>query len=119
MMTAAAPRSHAVSGGGLCACCTRKFTMIVMNWDRISGNWAQWMGRIQERWGKLSQDQLEVIAGRRDQLSGRIQEVYGLTKEETERQLRNWERNLTVDYEEADLVINDDDLNSTHDNERG
>jgi uncharacterized protein YjbJ (UPF0337 family) len=93
--------------------------MTVMNWDRISGNWTQWKGRIQERWGKLSHDQLDVIAGRRDQLSGRIQEVYGLTKEEAERQLRNWERNLTIDYQEADLVIDDEDLNATHDNGRG
>ena len=119
MMTVAALRSHAVSGGGRCACCTRDFTINLMNWDRISGNWTQWKGRIQERWGKLSHDQLNVIAGRRDQLSGRIQEVYGLTKEETERQLRNWERNLSVDYEEADLVLDDDDIDSTQDNGRG
>lgn len=83
-----------------------------MSWDRISGNWTQWKGRVQERWGKLTQDQLDVVAGRRDQLSGRIQEVYGLTKDETERQLRNWERNLAVDYDETDLVIEDDDPNS-------
>lgn len=84
-----------------------------MNWDRISGNWAQWKGRIQERWGKLTQDQLDVIAGRRDQLSGRIQEIYGLTKDEAERQLRNWERNLAVDYDESNLEIEDDEPNST------
>ena len=84
-----------------------------MNWDRISGNWTQWKGRIRERWGKLTQDQLDVIAGRRDQLSGRIQEAYGLTKDETERQLRNWERNLTVEYHEADLVINEDESDAT------
>lgn len=83
-----------------------------MNWDRISGNWTQWKGRIQERWGKLTQDQLDVIAGRRDQLSGRIQEAYGLSTDETERQLLNWERNLTVEYHEADLVVDDDERNS-------
>jgi len=80
-----------------------------MSWDRISGNWTQWKGRIQERWGKLTQDQLAVIDGRRDQLSGRIQEAYGLSKDETERQLRNWERNLAVEYDEADLVLDDDE----------
>ena len=83
--------------------------MRAMNWERISGNWTQWKGRIQERWGKLTQDQLDVIAGRRDQLSGRIQELYGLSQDETERQLRNWERNLAVEFDESDLVIDEDD----------
>jgi uncharacterized protein YjbJ (UPF0337 family) len=89
-----------------------------MNWDRVSGNWSQWKGRVQERWGKLTGDQLDVINGRRDQLSGRIQEAYGLTKEEAERQLRNWERNLAVDYEEADLVGDDGESDTTHMNGR-
>jgi uncharacterized protein YjbJ (UPF0337 family) len=80
-----------------------------MNWERISGNWTQWKGRVQERWGKLTQDQLDVIAGRREQLSGRIQEAYGLTSVEAERQLRNWVRNLAVEYDEADLVVDDDE----------
>lgn len=80
-----------------------------MKWERISGNWAQWKGRVQERWGKLTQDQLDVIAGRRDQLSGRIQDAYGITQEEADRQLRNWERNLAVEYDESDLVIDDDE----------
>ncbi len=80
-----------------------------MNWERISGNWTQWKGRVQERWGKLTQDQLDVIAGRREQLSGRIQEAYGLSQDEAERQLRNWVRNLAVEYDEADLVVDDDE----------
>jgi uncharacterized protein YjbJ (UPF0337 family) len=54
----------------------------------------------------LTDDQLDVVAGRRDQLSGRIQEAYGLSSDETERQLRNWERNLAVDYDEAPTNIN-------------
>ncbi len=80
-----------------------------MNWERISGNWTQWKGRIQERWGKLTQEQLDVIAGRREQLSGHIQEAYGLTQDEADRQLRNWERNLAVEYEESDLVMDRDE----------
>jgi uncharacterized protein YjbJ (UPF0337 family) len=90
-----------------------------MNWDRVSGNWNQLKGRVQERWGKLTSDQLDVIAGRRDQLSGRIQEVYGLTQEEAERQLRNWERNLSIEYDEADPVIDEDEPDSTQLNGRG
>ena len=57
----------------------------------------------------MTDDQLNVVAGRRDQLSGRIQEAYGLDKDEAERQLRNWERNLAVEYEEAELVIDDEE----------
>jgi uncharacterized protein YjbJ (UPF0337 family) len=80
-----------------------------MDWDRISGNWAHWKERIRERWGRLTGDQLDVIAGRREQLAGRIQEVYGLNPDEAERQLRNWQRNLDVDeFDEADLVIDDE-----------
>jgi uncharacterized protein YjbJ (UPF0337 family) len=80
-----------------------------MNWDRISGNWTQWKGRVRERWGKLTDDQLDVVAGRREQLSGRIQDAYGLSSDEADRQLRNWERNLAVEYDEADLVVDDDE----------
>ena len=83
-----------------------------MSWDRISGNWTQWKGRVRERWGKLTDDQLDVVGGRRDQLSGRIQEAYGLDKDEAERQLRNWERNLAVDYDESELVIDDEERDS-------
>ena len=109
MTTSATPRSHVTSGACRCAQWCGNFTMRRMNWERISGNWTQWKGRIQERWGKLTQDQLDVIAGRRDQLSGHIQEAYGLTKDEADRQLRNWERNLAVEYDERDLVIDDDE----------
>jgi uncharacterized protein YjbJ (UPF0337 family) len=109
MTTASEPRSHVISGACRCAHLAGNFTMRRMRWERISGNWTQWKGRVQERWGKLTQDQLDVIAGRRDQLSGHIQEAYGLTKDEADRQLRNWERNLAVEYDEADLVIDDDE----------
>jgi uncharacterized protein YjbJ (UPF0337 family) len=118
MMTIPASRSHDITSGGRCALGSMDTKMPRMNWDRISGNWTQWKGRVLERWGKLTSDQLDVIAGRRDQLSGRIQEAYGLTREDAERQLRNWERNLAVDYEEADLVVDDEDRNSTHRNGR-
>ena len=76
-------------------------------------------GKVKEQWGKLTDDHLDVIAGRRDQLSGRIQEVYGLTKDETERELRSWERNLKTDYEETELVLNEDDMSSTQHKGRG
>jgi uncharacterized protein YjbJ (UPF0337 family) len=46
-----------------------------MNWDRIEGNWKQFKGSVKEQWGKLTDDQLDVIAGKRDHLTGKIQEV--------------------------------------------
>jgi uncharacterized protein YjbJ (UPF0337 family) len=68
-----------------------------MDWERISANWAHWRDKVRERWSRLTEVELTAIAGRRDHLSARIQEVYGLSREETERQLLNWERNLSID----------------------
>lgn len=68
-----------------------------MDWDRISANWSHWRDRVRERWGRLTELELTAIAGRREMLSARIQEAYGLSRDEVERQLRNWERNLSID----------------------
>jgi uncharacterized protein YjbJ (UPF0337 family) len=58
-----------------------------MNWDRIEGNWTQFTGRMKEQWGKLTDDDLTEIAGKRDVLVGKVQERYGLAKDEAERDL--------------------------------
>jgi len=58
-----------------------------VNWDRIEGNWYQFKGRVKEQWGKLTDDDVDVIAGKRDQLVGKIQESYGITKDEAEKQV--------------------------------
>jgi uncharacterized protein YjbJ (UPF0337 family) len=58
-----------------------------MNWDRIEGNWKQFTGRVKEQWGKLTDDDIDVIAGKRDQLVGKIQEQYGISKDEAEKQV--------------------------------
>ena len=68
-----------------------------MNWDKIEGNWKQFKGKVKERWGKLTDDQLEQIAGSRDQLVGRLQEGYGISREEAERAVRRWETGLPGD----------------------
>jgi len=68
-----------------------------MDWERISANWSHWRDRVRDRWGRLSEVELTAIAGRREQLLARIQEVYGLSGEEAQRQLLNWERNLSID----------------------
>ena len=62
-----------------------------MNWDRLQGNWKQIKGTVKAQWGKLTDDELDVIAGRRDELAGKIQERYGIAKDEAERQLKDWE----------------------------
>ena len=61
-----------------------------MNWDRIEGNWDQLKGSARERWGKLSDDELQEAKGSRERLSGRIQERYGIAKDEAERQIDEW-----------------------------
>jgi len=58
-----------------------------MNWDQISGNWKQFKGSMKERWGKLTDDDLTVVAGKRDKLTGILQERYGYAKEEAEKEL--------------------------------
>lgn len=62
-----------------------------MNWQRVEGNWMQLKGKVREQWGKLTDDDLDVVAGRREQLSGKIQERYGVAKDEAEQQLKRWE----------------------------
>ena len=62
-----------------------------MNWDRIEGNWKQFKGKVKQQWGKLTDDHLDVIAGNRDVLAGKIQEAYGISKDETERQIKKFE----------------------------
>jgi uncharacterized protein YjbJ (UPF0337 family) len=58
-----------------------------MNSDQIQGNWKQFSGKVKEKWGKLTDDDLTLIAGKRDQWVGKIQERYGIKKEEAEKQL--------------------------------
>jgi uncharacterized protein YjbJ (UPF0337 family) len=65
-----------------------------MNWDRIEGNWKQFKGSALQQWGKLTDDQLDVVAGKRDVLLGRIQEVYGISRDEGEKQLAAWQQRM-------------------------
>jgi len=63
-----------------------------MNWDTVKGDWKQFKGKVKETWGKLTDDELDVIAGRRDQLVGAIQKSYGVAKDHAEREVSEWER---------------------------
>ncbi|MBW7984167.1 CsbD family protein [Enterobacillus tribolii] len=62
-----------------------------MNQDQASGNWKQFKGKAKEKWGKLTDDDLMVIEGKRDQLVGKIQERYGYQKEAAEKEVKAWE----------------------------
>jgi len=68
-----------------------------MDWERISANWPHWRERIQRRWGRLTREQLDAVAGRREKLLAHIQEQYELGRVDADRQLTNWERNLAVE----------------------
>jgi len=61
-----------------------------MNWDRVEGNWKQLKGEAQQQWGRLTKDDVDVIAGKRNELAGRLQERYGLAKDAAERQIDDW-----------------------------
>ncbi len=62
-----------------------------MNWDIVEGNWKQFQGKVKTQWGKLTDDHLDVIAGKRIALAGKIQEIYGISKDEAENQIKNFE----------------------------
>lgn len=65
-----------------------------MNKNQLKGNWTQLKGTVKEKWGDLTEDELEQIAGNRDILLGKIQEKYGIAQEEAEKQIEEWEKRL-------------------------
>ena len=65
-----------------------------MNWDRIEGNWKQLRGKVLQQWGKLTNDDLDLVEGRRVELVGRIQERYGIARDEAESQVDTWLQNM-------------------------
>lgn len=67
----------------------------IMNWDIIKGNWKQYQGKARENWGELTDDDVAKAEGNREQLVGRIQERYGITKDEADKQIKEWEAQLS------------------------
>jgi uncharacterized protein YjbJ (UPF0337 family) len=61
-----------------------------MNWNTIEGNWKQFRGKIRQQWGKLTDDDLDRIAGKRTELIGRLQERYGKTREAADEMVDEW-----------------------------
>jgi uncharacterized protein YjbJ (UPF0337 family) len=74
-----------------------------MNWDRVEGNWKQLKGKAREKWGKLTDNDFEAIAGKKDQLIGRIQERYGISKDEAQKQADEWVKAQAIDEREAQI----------------
>jgi uncharacterized protein YjbJ (UPF0337 family) len=72
-----------------------------MNHDRLAGQWKQVKGKVREHWGRLTDDDLDVIAGRRSQLLGRIQERHGLARDEAERQVESFAREHPEIFEQS------------------
>lgn len=66
----------------------------MMNMDQVFGNWREFKGRVKQQWAKLTDDDLEAIEGKRDELYGRLQSRYGTTRDETEKMVRDFESQL-------------------------
>ncbi len=65
-----------------------------MNWDQIEGKWEQAKGSVRSKWGELTDDEVEQVRGDREKLAGKIQERYGVAKQEAERQIDEWASSL-------------------------
>jgi uncharacterized protein YjbJ (UPF0337 family) len=65
-----------------------------VNWDTVNGQWKQFRGKAKENWGKLTDDDLDRIEGKRDQLLGAVEQRYGIARDEAEKQVRNFETAL-------------------------
>lgn len=61
-----------------------------MNWNQVQGQWNQIKGKAKVKWGKLTDDEIDVIEGNRDQLVGKIQQRYGVAKEQAEKDVDDW-----------------------------
>jgi uncharacterized protein YjbJ (UPF0337 family) len=73
-----------------------------MNWDQLEGKWKQVKGQVKAKWGKLTDDDLDVIAGRREQLIGRLQELYGIQRDNAENQADEFIRTLGAEQQERE-----------------
>jgi uncharacterized protein YjbJ (UPF0337 family) len=67
-----------------------------MNWQQIEGKWDYAKGKVREKWGKLTDQDLDVVAGKRDQLIGRLKERYGMQKDAAEKEINRWLDELKI-----------------------
>ena len=62
----------------------------MMNWNQVEGSWHQIKGKVREQWGRLTDDDVDTLGGKREKLAGKIQERYGISLEEADREIREW-----------------------------
>ncbi len=72
-----------------------------MNWDRVEGKWKQFRGSARMKWGKLTDDDLDMIAGKKEKLVGLLQERYGIAKDEADKQTNDWLGSLKENNQES------------------
>jgi uncharacterized protein YjbJ (UPF0337 family) len=65
-----------------------------MNWDQVEGNWKEFKGKVKQKWGKLTDDDLTTIKGKKDELAGKLQEHYGWGKDQASKELDNFASDL-------------------------
>lgn len=85
-----------------------------MNTDQLSGQWKQMKGAAKQQWGKLTDDDLEVIAGKRDSLIGKIQERYGMAREEAQKKADEWLTNYKPAKQETPVGHRHEDAHREH-----
>jgi uncharacterized protein YjbJ (UPF0337 family) len=85
-----------------------------MDWNRIEGNWKQFKGKAKEKWGRLTDDDLDVINGRQDQLEGRIQERYGLAKDQAKKDVERVRTVVQRSKEGANVLVNSNACGNLH-----
>jgi uncharacterized protein YjbJ (UPF0337 family) len=71
-----------------------------MNSDQFEGKWKQLKGQVKQRWGKLTDDDVTALSGKKDELVGKIQERYGITREQAEREADEWARATATEVKE-------------------
>jgi len=67
-----------------------------VNWKQVAGNWLQFRGIIREQWTKLTEEHLDFIGGNRELLIGRIRQLYGMSQDQTEKQVTAWTKRVTA-----------------------
>jgi uncharacterized protein YjbJ (UPF0337 family) len=68
-----------------------------MNWDQIAGQWKQLEGQAKSKWAKLTDEDMKHLAGKKDALVGKIQQRYGIAKDEAEKQVSEWTAKLSAE----------------------
>ena len=84
------PRAHVVGARGSASPVPPDKRRRALNWDQIEGKWKEMTGKVQQQWGKLTDDDLAQVKGNRRELAGKIQSAYGVTKEEADKQIDDW-----------------------------